>query len=410
MTLLDPRDALGRVLAATPVLEDEDVSLAEAVGRVLAEDLAADVDLPPFTRSAMDGFAVRAADVAGPPVELAVVDEILAGDVPHRPLATGQATRIMTGAPIPDGADAVVMVERTEAPSRDRVRVLAAVEAGQNVVDAASDARAGEVVLPAGTRLGPIAVGVAASVGRPRVRVHRRPRAVFLSTGDELVEVSATPGPGRIRNSNEWTFGAQIRAAGGVLERAEIVPDTLEATRAAIRRGLSSDLLVLSGGVSMGEADHVARALAEEGVEILFHKIALKPGKPLVFGRRGRTLVFGLPGNPVSSYMTFLLFVAPAVRKMTGRSDPEPRQVAARLTGRALKRIDRVQYLPAVLEATGDGFDASPLEWHGSGDLIGVTRAGAFAIVPIGTGRIEPGEAIEVVVDDGQIGPVGRCT
>lgn len=211
-----------------------------------------------------------------------------------------------------------------------------------------------------------------------------------------------------MRNSNAHAFAAQLALEGGSLAFSRIVRDTVEETRLAIREGLAADLLVLSGGVSMGEFDLVARALAEENVEIHFHKIALKPGKPLLFGTRGETAVFGLPGNPVSSYMTFLLFVAPALRRMLGRRDPEPRHVTARLSGGPLRTRDRIQYVPARLEPAAGGFSARPLLWHGSGDLVPLHAANGFIAVPVGDAPLADGAAVRVLVDERQIAPFAR--
>jgi molybdopterin molybdotransferase len=239
--------------------------------------------------------------------------------------------------------------------------------------------------------------------------VPRRPRAAFLSTGDEIVPVEAEPAPGQIRNSNALVAAAQLALAGAVLEESRIVPDTLEGTRAEIARVLDRDLVILSGGVSVGRYDFVARALREEGVEIRFHQVALKPGKPVLFGTRGSTLVFGLPGNPVSSLVTFLLFVAPAIGGMLGHPDPAPRRHRARLASRGLPRRDRSQFLPAVLRRGDDGrLSVDPIGWHGSGHLASMVAATGLLVVPVGEGMVEVGAEVEVVLDDRQLGAIGR--
>ncbi|HSD27418.1 MAG TPA: gephyrin-like molybdotransferase Glp, partial [Vicinamibacteria bacterium] len=311
-------EALSIVLSEVTPLAAEPVSLDESLGRVLAEDVASDRDLPPFDRAAMDGYALRAKDVALAPVALEVVGEVRAGQWPDLAIGPGQAARIMTGAPVPPGADAVQQVERTEPLDEFRVTVHAAIGAGANIAPRGSEVREGEVVLAAGRVVDPSAVAVLASAGKDRVRVARRPVLGLLVTGDEIVDVAVRPGPGQIRNSNGPAVAAQARLAGADVRLLGVAPDRPEAIADALRAGLDADALVVSGGVSAGDYDLVEPALLDLGATFLFTKVAIKPGAPLVFGRLGRTLVFGLPGNPVSAQATFDLFVRPALLKMQG--------------------------------------------------------------------------------------------
>ena len=294
------------------------MALDDALSRVLAGDVASDSDLPPFDRAAMDGYALRAEDVAGAPAALEVVGEVRAGQWPDLTVGPGQAVRIMTGAPVPPGADAVQQVEKTQPLDEFRVTILSAVAEGANVAPRGSEVRAGDVVLARGRVIDPAAIAVLASAGRARVRVARRPVVALLVTGDEIVEVSATPAPGQIRNSNGPAVAAQARLAGAEVRLLGVAPDRQDAIAEALRAGLAADVLVVSGGVSAGDYDLVEPALLELGATFLFTKVAVKPGAPLVFGRRGATLVFGLPGNPVSAQVTFDLFVRPALLKMQG--------------------------------------------------------------------------------------------
>ncbi|HEX9186445.1 MAG TPA: gephyrin-like molybdotransferase Glp, partial [Vicinamibacteria bacterium] len=311
-------EALAIVLAEVVPLADEEVALEDALSRVLAEDVPSDRDLPPFDRAAMDGYALRAGDVAGAPVALDVVGEVRAGQWPDLTVGPGQAARIMTGAPVPPGADAVQQVEKTQPLDEFRVTIQASVAEGANVGPRGSEVRAGDVVLARGRVIDPAAIAVLASAGKARVRAARRPVVALLVTGDEIVDVGAAPGPCQIRNSNGPAVTAQARLAGAEVRPLGVAPDQPDAIAEALRPGLSADVLVVSGGVSAGDYDLVEPALLELGATFLFTKVAIKPGAPLVFGRRGGTLVFGLPGNPVSAQVTFDLFVRPALLKMQG--------------------------------------------------------------------------------------------
>ncbi len=369
-----------------------------ALGLVLAEDVASDLDMPPYDKAMMDGFAVRAADLPEGRGTLRVVEEITAGRTPRRPVGPGEAARIMTGAPMPAGADAVVMVERTRPADDGRVVIEDRPPVpGQNVLPRAREMRRGETVLAAGTVLRPQELGLLATVGRAQARVHPAPAVAVLATGDELVEADATPGPGQIRNSNGPMLAGQVSRAGGVPRSLGIAPDRAEALRDLVAEGLRSPVLILSGGVSAGKLDLVPGVLQELGVTAHFHKVVMKPGKPVLFGSRGDQLVFGLPGNPVSSLVCFELFVRPALRVLGGHADPGPRLLRATLAEEYAYRTDRPTYHPARLEAGEGGWEVRAVPWFGSPDLRGLTRANAFVLFPAGDHVHRAGQVFQVL-------------
>jgi molybdopterin molybdotransferase len=384
--------ALETVLARAAALPTEMVLLYAAHGRVLAEPVASDIDSPPYTKALMDGYAVRSAD-ARAPATLKVIEEVAAGRVPTRVVGSGEATRIMTGAPVPDGADAVVPHEQTRADG-NAVHVSRAVAPGEFILPRGREMRAGEVVVPAGTRLTPQAVGLLAAVGRANVRVHRIPRVAVLATGDELVEAVERPGPGQIRNSNGPMLVALASRAGAAVDYLGIAPDNRDGLRRLVARGLdAADVVVLAGGVSAGKFDLVPEVLHELGVVAHFHKVRLKPGKPLLFGSRDSRLVFGLPGNPVSSFVGFELFVRPGLRKMVGDAIPGPVFVPLPLAAPFAANNDRPTYGPARLE-TATGLRVRPSDWFGSADLRGLLAADALVSLPAGAVDLKAGEAI----------------
>ncbi len=406
--MISIEEALRRVLLQVPDSRTEVVELQFSEGRVLAEDVASDVDIPPFHRSAMDGFAVRSKDIRQVPMKLECVGEVPAGSISPIELKSGQVVSIMTGAPVPAGADSVVRVEDTSRENGgNTVRFEVAAPEGMNIEPQGRITKVGHVVLPAGTCMVPAAIGVAAMVGRSRVRVFARPRIAFVSTGDELVEIDRVPEPGQIRNSNRYTIESMARCAGAEVVWSRLLPDDLEVTRTTLREAVGHiDVLLFSGGVSMGEYDFVHRAMHAENVEMQFEKVAVKPGKPLSFGRAGTTMIFGLPGNPVSSFITFLLFVGPALRKMSGRKDISLATIRARLeSDKPLRGANRVQYLPARLESNGEeGWVVHPLPWAGSADLCRLVDVDGFLEVPIQEEPLESGCSIRVIVSKNLIG------
>jgi molybdopterin molybdotransferase len=391
-------EALEIVLREALALPEEEVGLEDALARVLAEDVRSDVDLPPFDRSAMDGYALRAADVTGAPVALQVVGEVAAGQWPSQKVGPGQAIRIMTGAPVPDGATAVQPVEKTRPLDEFRVTILAPVAAGANVAPRASEVSVGDVVMNQGRILDPAAVAVLASAGRPRVRVGRRPSVAVVVTGDEVVGVGASPRPGQIRNSNGPAVCAQARAAGARVQDLGVAPDEAAPLAERLRRGIAADVLVVSGGVSAGDYDLVEPALEELGFSLLFTRVAIRPGAPLVFGRRGETLVFGLPGNPVSAQVTFDLFVRAALLRMQGARVVSRPRVGVELRGAITNRSGRKAHLPARVRWEDGRLMARPLRSMGSGDLVAHARANALVVLEAEREGAGIGETVEAVL------------
>ena len=369
------------------------------VGRVLAEPVRADLDSPPFDKAMMDGFAVRAADCAGP-VELRLIGEVAAGSVPDRPVGPGEAVAVYTGAPMPAGADAVVMKERTEALAGPRVRVNdPKLSPRKNVLDRGREMRAGEVVLPAGAVVTPASAGLLAAVGRTTMSAYPVPLVGVLATGNELVEAGEVPGPGRIRNSNGPMLAALASRAGASPRVLGIAPDDPDRMRVVVRDALATtDVLLLAGGVSVGRFDLVPDVLAGLGVQVHFHKVRMKPGKPILFGTLRDRLVFGLPGNPVSAYVCFELFVRPALRKLGGHLDPIPTPVRLPLTEAFAASNDRPTYHPAKLEVGKSGWRVRGLPWFGAADLRGLTAADALLVLPAGDVEYEAGHSVEVML------------
>lgn len=389
--LIDIATARERVLGRVRPLGSEQVELADALGRVLAEDVSAEEDLPPFDSSAMDGYAV----IAGPAADLEVVDESRAGHPAERALGGGQAIVISTGALVPEGADAVVPVERVQA-SDGRVSVPET-GAGANVRHAGDDVRRGQAVLSAGTVLGPAELAVAAALGHSRLPVGRRPRVVVLATGDELVPPGEPLGEGQIRNSNTVGLAAQAEQAGAEVVGNEIVRDSLESTKAALSAALErADVVCVSGGVSVGPHDHVKPALSELGVEEVFWRVALKPGKPTWFGTRDGRLVFGLPGNPVSAMVTFHLFARPALRALAG-ARPDDTSATAVLDETLPRHAGRDEVVRCRLRVAEDGWHVSPTrDDQSSHVLTSMLAAEAFALVRAGEGTAEAGERVPI--------------
>jgi len=391
-------EALEIVLREARALPAEEVALEDALGRVLAEDVASDQDLPPFDRAAMDGYALRAADVAAAPAALDVVGEVRAGQWPDLVVGPGQAARIMTGAPVPKGADAVQQVEKTQPLDEFRVTIQAAVAAGANVAPRGCEVRAGDVMLARGWAIDPSATAVLASAGKARVRVARRPVLALLVTGDEIVGVAARPAPGQIRNTNGPAAAAQARRAGAEVRLLGVAPDRQDAIAETLRAGLGADVLVVSGGVSAGDYDLVEPALLDLGATFLFTRVAVKPGAPLVFGRLGTTLVFGLPGNPVSAQVTFDLFVRPALLKMQGARVLERPRVSVELLAAVRNRSGRKSHVPARVRFEGGRLVARPVRSMGSGDLAAHARANALVVIDAGREEAAAGETAEALL------------
>lgn len=391
-------DAVDLVLEHSPRLNFESVALTGLLNRILGEDIIADTDLPPFDRSQMDGFAVRAADVADAPARLSIVGESAAGAGWHHEMKPGEAVRIMTGAPVPTGADAVQKVELTR-EHNSNVEILEPVKPGKSIVRQADEIAAGQIVLRAGERVTAGMIATLASFGYAQVKVGRRPRVAIMATGSELVDVTQKPGRDQIRDSNNYTLAAYAELAGGAVERFPLAGDDTEELKIQMARATENcDLLITSGGVSVGVYDFTKTALRELGAEIFFERVALKPGKPTVFARLGNTLIFGLPGNPVSVAVTFNLFARAAMLRMQGANETSMTREIAIIARAAKGSIDRESYLPARLYTGEQGtLLAEPLKWGGSSDFVSFARATALVNVPIGAKKIEAGEAVTVL-------------
>ena len=386
---------------ARPLNVEKAALTSTSLGLVLAQDVKADFDSPPFDKSMMDGYAVRCSDLAAGQGTLVVIEEVPAGKQPTRAIGSGEATRIMTGAPVPEGADAVVIVERTKMLGGSRVQIEdKPPRPGQNIFRRATEMRRGEIVLAKGTVLRPQEIGVLATVGKWEFDVVPSPQVCLLSTGDELVEVTQIPGMGQIRNSNGPMLFAQSCRAGGKPRYLGIARDNLDSLRPLITEGLRADVLILSGGVSAGKLDLVPGVLQELGVVPHFHKVEMKPGKPVFFGTstsERSTLVFGLPGNPVSSFVAFELFVRPALRRLRGLSDTESETVCALLAEDFAYKTDRPTYHPAHVEVDEKGWRVRTVPWSGSPDLLGLTRANALLVIPPGDQTHRAGQSFPVL-------------
>ncbi len=368
------------------------VKLLEAAGRVLAADISADRDYPPVARSVRDGFAVRAADVPG---DLVVAGEIRAGASADRSLGPGDAIEIMTGAPMPAGADAVAMVEHTTRTG-DRVTIERALSPGENYNEAGIEARAGEVVVAEGSLLGYAEIAMAATVGRSTVSVYRRPRVAILATGDELVDIDAWPEPWQVRNSNASAAAVQVSQAGGDPYILPVASDTFEHTRELLELGLESDLLLISGGVSAGKYDFVEKALAGLGAEFFFDRVRIQPGQPLVFGRARGVYFFGLPGNPVSGMVTFQVFARAALELLSGRGATRLTLLSARLAMEFRQKPGLTRFIPARLSE--DGSAVTPAGWHGSGDVPATVRADGFMVTAPDRETYAAGDLVRVLL------------
>ncbi len=417
--------------------EVETVELLAGLGRVLAEGILADRDFPPFARATRDGYAVRAEDVAEVPARLEVVGEVKAGDWPEPAVCSvgrGQAVGIMTGAPLPAGADAVVMVEHTLLadqladrpagklpPKLVEVDVRRSVSSGENFVPRGAEARAGQLLLDRGRRLDHAGIAIAASVGKGRVQVFRKPRVAVLSTGDEVVGIDATPGPAQIRNSNSYSLAAQIQNAGGEAVPLAIAPDERGRLRALIEEGLENDLLLLTGGVSMGKYDLVEQVLGELKAEFYFTGAEIQPGRPVVFGSCGADTpvhvgsevaagtrarapaphtkyFFGLPGNPVSTMATFELFARPMIEALAGMAPQPLIFLRARLKSEIRTKTGLKRFLPAVLSGEFENAEVELAGWQGSGDIAALARANCYVVIPADRERIEAGEWVSLLM------------
>jgi molybdopterin molybdotransferase len=399
--MISVTEAIQVIRDETQALESEAVALTEALGRVLAEDVIADSDLPPFDRSQMDGYAVRAEDIGNVPARLRLVGESAAGRGWHQEMHAGEAVRIMTGAPVPLGADSVQQVELTREVDEGKVvEILEPVSPGRSVVRRGNEIKVGETVLRAGEQINAAMIAVLASFGYASVRVGAQPRVAVLATGSELVAVDKEPGRDQIRDSNNYSISAYAKLAGAQVELLPLAGDEIGLLKNQIAAATErADMLVTSGGVSMGVYDFTKAALRELGAEIFFERVALRPGKPTVFARfPNGALVFGLPGNPVSVSVTFNLFARTSLLLMQGATEPLLKEEWAVLALAIKGSPDRESYLPAKLNTDADGrLLTEPLKWGGSSDFVAFAQATALVIVPAGVKSLSEGEIVKVV-------------
>lgn len=401
--MISIEEALGIILDHVEVLAPRPMELGECLGRVLGENIRAREDIPPFTNSAMDGFAVRAGDTesASPesPRIFRVLEDLRAGEITGTRVGKGEAIRIMTGAPLPGGADAVVMVEDTREGEKG-VEILRPVRAGENVRPAGESVRKGETVLPAGTLLRPQEIGMLAALGYPRPLVIPPPAAAIVTTGDELLEISEELKPGKIRDCNRYSLAAAVARYGGVPVPLAPAGDRGGELKARLGEALACDLVLTSGGISAGKYDLVREVLRELGGELLIRKVAMKPGKPLTFSLVGKTPVFSLPGNPVSVLVSFLQFVRPALLQMQGKKNLILPEVEATLSEDCLEETDRAHLVRVRVEREGEGYSVRPTGPQGSGILKSLVLANGLMVVPPNAGPLPAGSRVRVILLD----------
>jgi molybdopterin molybdotransferase len=398
--MIPVEEAIRIVLQNTPCLGAETIPLTEALGRILAQRIVSDTDLPPFNRSIMDGFALRSEDLQSCPVRLKIVGESAAGKAWSGRLSTGEAVRIMTGAAVPEGADSVQKVELTSEINSEMVEILEPTSAGQFITPRSSEITAGELVLSEGEVIRPASIPLLASFGFSKLSVGKRPRLSVLATGSELVKIEESPGPYQIRDSNTHSICAYARVSGAEVIRTVQVEDNPARLKKDLESALcDSDIVVLTGGVSMGAYDYTRPVMAEIGISPLFERVSLKPGKPTVFGMSDNRLVFGLPGNPVSAVVTFSLFVRTAILKQQGATSPNLRSISALLASEVRGAKERASYLPSELTTSEDGhLLIKPLRWSGSSDFVPFSRAKSLIVVPEGIGVLPAGTVVKALL------------
>ena len=401
MEYLSVSNAQKCILEAVNISEVETVRLEQSLGRVLAEDVRANRDLPPYDVSAMDGYAVRSADLAKVPAILAVIEDIKAGDMPTKIVQAGQCARIMTGAPVPQGTDAVIRVEDTQTSSGNNVQINVAVKPGNDIRMQGEGMRNGDVVLTAGTEITPGVIGILATVKCAQVQVYRRPRVAILSTGNELEDMDDPVDPNKIPNSNSYALMAQVQALGLEPALLGIARDDPAELTEYLQRGLKFDVLLVSGGTSVGVHDYVRPAIEALGVQMKFWRVAMKPGHPVAFGASAGTFVFGLPGNPVSSMVCFEQFVAPALRRMMGHARLYRRTIAARLTHNLKHQPGRTEFVRVTLAKEESGYAATSTGAQGSGMLLSMARADGLMVVPAESTGLVAGAQVVVQLLDG---------
>ena len=391
------------ILESVIKLDAEPVRLEQSLGRVLAEDVRANRDLPPYDVSAMDGYALRSADLAHVPATLAIIEDIKAGDMPGKTVRAGQCARIMTGAPVPQGANAVIRVEDTQASPDNRVQINVAVKPGNDIRPRGEGMRNGEVVLTPGTEITPGVIGVLATVKCAQVQVYRHPRVAILSTGNELEDMDEPVDPNKIPNSNSYALMAQVQALGMEPALLGIARDDPAELAEYLQRGLRFDVLLVSGGTSVGVHDYVRPVIESLGVQMKFWRVAMKPGHPVAFGSTTNSFFFGLPGNPVSSMVCFEQFVAPALRGMMGHAKLYRRTIAARLMHNVKHQPGRTEFVRVTLSKEEGGYVATSTGAQGSGMLLSMARADGLMVVPAESPGLVAGEQVTVQLLDGTV-------
>lgn len=387
--MITAKQAMAMILKHAKPLGTERISISNALGRVLAEDIYSDMDLPPFTKSMMDGFAINSKDASE---VFEIIEDIPAGKAPRKKIKKGQCARIMTGAMLPAGANKVVMVEKTTLVSKTKMR-LTTEDSKSNISPKGEDVKKGEIILTQGTKIRPQEVAMLASVGKNKIKVLRQPKVAVISTGSELVEPDRKPKTSQIRNSNGSMLLVQLKRRGLDAKYLGIAKDSYAATKKLIKKALTqADLLIMSGGVSVGDYDFVREVLKSCGVKIHFYKVAIKPGKPTVFGTKGKKLVFGLPGNPVSVLVIFELFAVPAIDRITGRQTGPKFTKMKVLKDFKRRDIKREQYYPVLISRRG----ATPIEFHGSAHIQALTQAEGIMQIKPGIKHLKKGTTVDV--------------
>jgi molybdopterin molybdotransferase len=394
--MIPVKEALNIILKNLPEKKVITKPLLESIGYVLAEDIYSDIDLPPFDKSAMDGFAVKYADIKKTPTELELIDTVAAGRESNKKVSKGKTIKIMTGAPVPKGADTVVMKEVTKENGK-HISFLEPTEQDANICYKGEDLRKGDKVLSKGSLVNAVRISALATVGKAKLKVFYKPSVAILTTGDELVEVDKKPHGAQIRNSNSYLLMAQIKQFGLQPEKLKIAKDTIKDLTAKIREGLKRDILIITGGVSAGDYDIVEPVLKKLGVKMLFDTVAIKPGKPFVFGiKQGaeKKLIFALPGNPVSSFVITEIFIREAIARITANHSLEPNYTKATLGKGKIKKASRQLYIPAIYDKRKD--EVAPVTWHGSADIVGLSKANSLIIIPPDSKPVSHGDSVQL--------------
>jgi len=395
--MISPEIALKLILKNTPKLDNEFIDILEARGRTLARDIYSDMDIPPFNKSAMDGFACRSNDLKKANVILDIIEDIPAGFFSKKIIKNGQCARIMTGACLPKAADTVVRVEDTKFIDKFRVKILKTAKKNENLCQKAEDIKKNQLVLTKGIILRPQEIGILASCGIKKVPVIKKPKIAIISTGDELVDVTQIPKNGQIRDSNSYSLFSQVEKLGILAKKFSIVKDKPNAIKKIIKKTLKYNIVLISGGVSVGKYDYTKDVLKKMHVKFIFEKIAIRPGMPTAFGIKNKTLIFGLAGNPVSTFVIFEVFVKPAIYKLMNYKFSE-KEILAKLEIDVKKKSGRTHYLPADFKVMRNNFWVRPVRFHGSADLFSLTNANSLIIIPKNAYWVKKGSFIKVVL------------